>query len=164
MKHCNLIQAENGLYKAEGDVEPEAIIHTASQILLDRLIDGEALCSAPATKQFLQMALADSDEEHFGVIFLSSQHHVLDFEVLFNGTINQSSAHPRVVVKKALQHNAGAVILAHNHPSDVVEPSIADKHITEQLKEALTLIDIRVLDHIIVGRAETYSFAENGLI
>ena len=164
MKHCNLIQAENGLYKAEGDVEPEAIIHTASQILLDRLIDGEALCSAPATKQFLQMALADSDEEHFGVIFLSSQHHVLDFEVLFNGTINQSSAHPRVVVKKALEHNAGAVILAHNHPSGTLHPSQQDKTLTKKVVESAKLLDIPVLDHIICTDNGYYSFADEGLM
>lgn len=164
MMRNNLVQTDNGLYQANGDVAPEEIISTAANILLDRLINGEALCSADATKQFLQMALADDDNEHFAAIFLSSQNQVIAFETLFNGTINQASVHPRVVVKKVIEHNAGAIILAHNHPSDCIVPSEADKLITRILKEALDLIGVRVLDHIIVGRGDTFSFAEAGLM
>jgi DNA repair protein RadC len=100
----------------------------------------------------------------FACLFLDNQHHILEFEELFRGTIDSASVYPREVIKKALAHNAAAVIFAHNHPSGISEPSQADKLITDKLKQALALIDIRVLDHFIIGDGMPYSFAENGLL
>ena len=97
-------------------------------------------------------------------MYLDIQHRLLRYEELFFGTIDGASVHPREVVKRVLHHNAAAVILAHNHPSGIAEPSQADKHITQRLKSALMLIDVRVLDHMIVGDQEVLSFAERGLL
>jgi len=119
--------------------------------------------SPEATRRFLQAELRDKTQEVFAVLFLDNQHRVLAFERLFYGTINQAAVHPREVVKAALRHNAAAVILAHNHPSGVAEPSTADRDITLRLRDALQLIEVRLLDHIIVGNA-CVSMAERGLI
>ena len=100
----------------------------------------------------------------FACLFLDNQHRVILLEELFRGTIDGASVYPREVVKQALYHNAAAVIFAHNHPSGISEPSQADKHITEKLKQALSLFDIRVLDHFIIGDGQPYSFAEHGLL
>jgi len=100
----------------------------------------------------------------FAVLFLDNQHQVLKFERLFFGTLNAAAVYPRVVVEQALTHHAAAVILAHNHPSGVAEASIADKHITQKLEQALQLIDVRVLDHMIIAGHQCYSFAEHGEI
>lgn len=100
----------------------------------------------------------------FTCLFLDNRHRVITFEELFQGTINGASVFPREVVKKALSHNAAAVILAHNHPSGVAEPSEADRNITQQLSKALALVDIKVLDHLVVGDGETVSMAERGLV
>ena len=97
-------------------------------------------------------------------MFLDNQHHILKYEELFSGTIDGASVYPREVVKKSLQHNAAAVIFAHNHPSGISEPSQADKLITDKLKQALNLMDIRVLDHFIIGDGQPFSFAEHGLL
>jgi DNA repair protein RadC len=97
-------------------------------------------------------------------LFLDNQHRVIQFEELFIGTLDSASVYPREVIKRALQHNAAAVIFAHNHPSGVVEPSPADKQLTIKLKQALALLDISVLDHFIIGDGQPYSFAEHGLI
>jgi DNA repair protein RadC len=102
--------------------------------------------------------------EVFACLFLDTRHRVIAYEELFNGTIDGSSVHPREVVRRALHHNCAAVILAHNHPSGVCEPSHADKAITKRLQDALALVDVRVLDHFIVGDASPYSFAETGLL
>ena len=100
----------------------------------------------------------------FSVIFLDNRHRVISFEIMFRGTIDGSSVYPREVVKTALKHNAAATIFAHNHPSGDPEPSKADESITQRLKEALALVDIRVLDHLVVGSSEIVSFAERGLL
>ena len=106
----------------------------------------------------------DKDHEVFCCLYLDSRHRLMCFEELFRGTIDGASVHPREVVKQALARNATAVILAHNHPSGVAEPSQADELITARLRDALALVDIRVLDHFIVGEGQPYSFAEHGLV
>lgn len=115
-------------------------------------------------KAFCQLQLAALEHEVFGVLFLDSQHRLMVFSEMFRGTIDSASVYPREVAKAALQINAAAVIFAHNHPSGMPEPSQADIRITERLVEALKLLDIRVLDHIVVGGGDSVSFAERGLI
>ena len=125
---------------------------------------GDALQSVADTRRYLTARLRHEPHEVFACLFLDNRHRVLAFEELFYGTIDGASVHPRQIVKRALYHNAAALILAHNHPSGVAEPSRADEQITLRLKEALALVDIRVLDHVIVGDGEVISFAERGLL
>jgi DNA repair protein RadC len=125
---------------------------------------GPALSNPRATREFLRARLRDLDHELFCCLFLDNRHRVICFEEIFRGTIDGASVHPREVVKLALARNAAAVILAHNHPSGVAEPSQADEMITGRLREALSLVDIRVLDHIVVGDGACVSFAERGLL
>ncbi|MFT7527268.1 MAG: DNA repair protein RadC [Arenicella sp.] len=120
------------------------------------------LNSSDAVQQYLLSQLRDRHSEVFAVLFLDSQNRLIQYEELFQGTIDGASVYPREVVKSALRHNAAAVIFSHNHPSGVAEPSDADKHITQNLKQALDLVDIRTLDHIVVGDGYTVSFAERG--
>lgn len=142
----------------------QAVLEMARRHLLETLSRGDALESPEATARYLSLRLRDRPQEVFAVLFLDSRHRVIAFEELFFGTIDGASVHPREVVRRALAHNAGAVILAHNHPSGVAEPSGADHAITRRLKEALALIDVRVLDHIVVGDGVTVSFMERGLL
>ncbi len=140
-------------------------IAKALRILDSRMREpGIALTSPEATKSFLRLHLVEKYQEVFACLFLDNRHRVIKFEQLFFGTIDGASVHPREVVRKVIEHNAAAVILAHNHPSGVAEPSTADKRITDRLKEALALIDCRVRDHFVVGDSETVSFAEKGLL
>ena len=125
---------------------------------------GDVLSSPDKTRRFLQYHLGGHTREVFSCLFLDSQHRVLRCEDLFLGTLDGAAVYPREVAVRALQYNAAAVIFAHNHPSGVAEPSAADRRITERLCAALSLLDIRVLDHIIVGRGREYSFAEQGLL
>jgi DNA repair protein RadC len=122
-----------------------------------------ALANPRATRDFLSQQLQWRESEAFAAVWLDNRHRVVAFDVLFTGTIDGASVHPREVVKRCLAHNAAAVILAHNHPSGVAEPSQADELITYRLRDALALIDVRVLDHVIVG-TNTTSFAERGLL
>ena len=112
----------------------------------------------------MRLSLAEREHEVFVAVFLDAQNRVIETEELFRGTLTQTSVYPREVVKSALRHNAAAVILAHNHPSGVAEASQADQSLTETLKRALALVDVRVLDHFIVGRGRAFSFAEAGLL
>lgn len=148
----------------QGDV----IIKKALKVLEERMSyrrEGEAVMSNPeVAKNFLRLKLAERQAEVFAVMFLDNRHRLLRYEEMFFGTIDGASVHPREVVKRALEVNAAAVIFSHNHPSGVAEPSQADMHLTRRLKEALSLVDIRVLDHLIVGELEVTSFAERGLI
>ncbi len=123
-----------------------------------------ALESPQATRAYLRNVYGLYDHEIFGMIMLDNRHRLIRVEVMFRGTIDGASVHPREVVKTALENNAAAVVLFHNHPSGVVEPSQADELITMRLKDGLNLVDIRVLDHIIVTRTSHVSFAERGLI
>jgi DNA repair protein RadC len=128
------------------------------------MMTGSALANPRATREFLRSKLRDLPHEVFCCVYLDNRHRVIAFEELFRGTIDGASVHPREVVKEALARNAAAVILVHNHPSGLAEPSQADELITRRLKEALSLVDIRVLDHLVVGDGVCESFAERGLL
>lgn len=148
--------------------EEQDILQKAREIIASRFRAGRTLSSPQATADFLIHHFNGGDKplEHevFVAVWLDNHHRVLGVENLFTGTVNGASVYPREVVKRALGHNAAAVIFAHNHPSGGTEPSMADRQITDRLKEALKLVDVRVLDHVIVGGADTLSFAERGLI
>ena len=125
---------------------------------------GPALCGPAAARDYLRLKLAAEPHEVFAVVFLDSQHHVLACESLFRGTVDATPVYPRVIVQRALALNAAALILAHQHPSGNTEPSAADRAVTERVRSALTTVDIRVLDHFVIGKGTPYSFAENGLL
>ena len=139
------------------------ILASAANILEEKFTQTPTFSSAAETKSFLQFKLAALEHETFCIMHLNSQHHLIEFEELFRGTINAAAVYPREVVKSVLVHNASAVILVHNHPSGVPEPSESDKTLTRSLKTALALIDVPVLDHVVVGK-ECVSFAERGLL
>ena len=143
--------------------DEDEILFEAIQIHNRKLSKGESLTSPDKGKDCIQLKLAALEHEVFVCLFLDNQHRVIACDELFRGTIDGASIYPREVVKATLKHNAAALILAHNHPSGISEPSQADKVITEKLKAALGLIDVRVLDHFIVGET-VYSFAEHGLL
>lgn len=142
----------------------QAVLEMARRHFCEILQRGDALTSPDITRAYLSAQLRGYSYEVFACLFLDNQHRVLKLEELFRGTIDSASVYPREVAKAALQHNAAAVIFAHNHPSGISEPSQADRHITDKLKQALALFDIRVLDHFIIGDGLPYSFAENGLL
>lgn len=142
----------------------QAVLELSHRHLKETLQRGEFLQNPQTTQDYLSAQLRDLPYEVFACLFLDNQHRVIEFEILFQGTINGASVHPREVVRKTLKHNAAALILAHNHPSGIAEPSSADRHITKQLTEALALIDVRVLDHIVVGDGECVAFSERGWI
>ncbi len=130
----------------------------------EELKNGQPLESPRDAEKYLTMRLRDLRIEVFGCVFLDNRHRVIAYENLFEGTINGASVHPREVVRHVLDHDASAVIVAHNHPSGVAEPSQADVSLTKRLKEALALIDVRLLDHLVVGNGECVSLSERGLI
>ncbi|MFO1394174.1 MAG: DNA repair protein RadC [Steroidobacteraceae bacterium] len=142
----------------------QAAIELARRHYAELMQAGPALANPRATREFLRARLRDRDHEVFCCLFLDNRHRVICFEEVFRGTLDGASVHPRDVVKLALARNAAAVILAHNHPSGVAEPSTADEMITVRLRDALGLVDIRVLDHIVVGDGNCVSFAERGLL
>ena len=139
-------------------------IKVALQILDTRMRSGPLLASPTAVRDYLRLSLHDRGHEVFVCIFLDSQHRVIACDELFRGTLAQTRVYPREVVKAALAHNAAAVIFAHNHPSGVAEPSRADELLTQSLKQALALVDIRSLDHFVVAGSAVVSFAERGLL
>ncbi len=141
------------------------ILDQAKTILSEKLLrSSEPLTNPDDTKDFLIAHMAELEHEVFAVIFLDNRHRVISFRRMFRGTIDGASVHPREVVKACLQCNGAAVILSHCHPSGVAEPSRADEALTQRLKDALSLIDVRILGHIIVGGTETVSFAERGIL
>ena len=140
----------------------QAALELSRRYLLGRLARGQVLGSPADVRQFLQLKLRCLPHEVFACLFLDNRHRVIAFEELFRGTLDGASVHPREVVKATLRHNAAALILAHNHPSGVAEPSDADRLITRRLREALGLVDVRVLDHFVVGDGYAVSFAERG--
>jgi DNA repair protein RadC len=140
----------------------QAVLEMSRRHMESTLTRGDALTDVATTKQYLQQRLRAYPYEVFACLFLDNKHRMIAFDELFRGTIDGASVYPREVVKQALAHNAAAVIFAHNHPSGIAEPSQADYNITERLKAALQMVDIRVLDHIVVGDGETISFAETG--
>ncbi len=142
----------------------------ASKILMSRAMEADlmrnktALNSPGAVKEYLRLLIGGLQYEVFVAIFLDTQHRIIVTQEMFRGTLSQTSVYPREVVKAALAHNSAAVIFAHNHPSGICDPSQSDQLLTSTLKQALSLVDVRVLDHIIVGETSTLSFAEKGLI
>ncbi len=141
-----------------------AVLELARRAVAQRLQERTVLADPAAVKQFLQLNLAHRKHEVFMVCFLDAQNKLIEAEELFQGTLSQTSVYPREVVLKALHHHAAAVVLAHNHPSGLVQPSPADVALTQTLRAALGLIDVRVLDHIIVGPGQALSMAEQGLL
>ena len=147
-------------------IAQQRTITAALNLISERIATGSDYLTSPSrTFDFLRLYFAglDLEREHFVVLFLDSQHGVIETERLFSGTIDGAAVYPREIAKAALRRNAAAVILAHNHPSGLAEPSSADKRITDRIKAAMGLLDIRVLDHIIVGDG-CYSFAERGVL
>lgn len=142
----------------------QAVLELARRALKEKISSGAALSSPAAVRDYLRLKLQALPHEVFVALFLDAQNRVIEIEELFRGTLTQTSVYPREVVKRALARNAGAVIFAHNHPSGVAEPSHADETLTQALKQALALIDVRVLDHFIVAGAGVVSFAERGLL
>lgn len=147
-------------------VQNEDWIVQQAIVLLERRVfkAGPRLERPAAVRDYLRLKLVAEPNEIFVVVFMNSMHAVLAVEPMFHGTINATSVYPRVVLQRALQLNAAAVIFAHQHPSGTTEPSNADRLLTEQLKTALALIDVRVLDHFVIGQGAPYSFAESGLL
>jgi DNA repair protein RadC len=141
-----------------------AVLEIARRALAQQLQAGAVFDNPKAVKDYVGLHLGGRGNEVFSVLFLDTQHRLLALEDLFQGTLAHTSVHPREVVKRALALNAGAVILAHNHPSGLAEPSRADEFLTQTLKSALALVDVRVLDHLVVGRGLVTSFAERGLL
>ena len=142
----------------------EEVLNAARAHLSRRIRQGTTLASPQATRDYLSLQLGEREHEVFCLIHLDNRHRVIDWQELFRGTIDGASVFPREVVKEALSRNAAACILVHNHPSGVAEPSQADELITRRLKDALALVDIRVLDHLIVAGSDVLSMAERGLL
>ncbi|MGF1804059.1 DNA repair protein RadC [Aliivibrio sifiae] len=150
-------------YLKQQHYQENEILEHAAEILANRYVRGDAFSNPTATQDYLRYKLGNYEREVFAVLLLDSQHRLIEFKELFQGTVDAASVYPREVVKAVLEANAAAVIFAHNHPSGEPTPSQADKRITTRLKEALALIDVQVLDHIVVGET-CVSFAERGLI
>jgi len=142
----------------------QAVLELSQRHLFESLQRGDSLTDANATKLYFQAKMRDYQHEVFACIYLDNRNRIIQYSELFQGTLAGASVYPREVVKQALSYNAAAVIFAHNHPSGVAEPSLADKQITQQLRKALGLVEIRVLDHIIVGDGYCVSFTERGLL
>ncbi len=144
--------------------ELAAVFEIARRALGQQLAQTPVFDNPVAVKHFAALAIGALGFEVFAVLFLDNQHRLLKHEEMFRGTLTQTSVYPREVVRRALELNSAAVILAHNHPSGTAEPSRADEFLTQSLKSALQLVDVRVLDHLVVGRGEVVSFAERGLL
>lgn len=142
----------------------QAVLEMARRALAEEMHQRDALTSPTAVRDYLRLRLAGLQHEVFVVLFLDAQNRVLEVEELFRGTLTQTSVYPREVVKRALARNAGAIILAHNHPSGLAEPSQADRLLTDQLKAALALVDVKVLDHFVIAGNRSLSFVERGLL
>lgn len=163
-KVCSPLAPESAANQLISGVSDTEILHWAERILQKRFERSNYLTSPNATSEFLHVTFADDHRELFAMVLLNNQHSVIGYEILFLGTIDGAAVYPREVVKTALDYNAAAVIFTHNYPSGVAEPSQADRSITERLKRALDTIDVRVLDHLVVGGTEIVSFAERGFI
>ena len=145
-------------------VQLQANIEMSKRYLAEKMHKPDALNSVEQTQAFLLSKLRDQKQEVFAMLLLDSQHRLIKYRQMFYGTIDSASVYPRVLVKQALDDNAAAIILAHNHPSGVAEPSQADQHITRRIIDAMALVDIRVLDHFVIGDGVAVSFAQRGLI
>lgn len=151
------------VYAVERNDEDETIAR-ALDILSSRAKVGDNLSSPAIVRDWMRLRLGDLEHECFAVVYLNSQNSAIEFDIMFRGTLTQTSVYPREIVKAALAHNAAGVILAHNHPSGVVEASQADRMLTDTLKTALGMVDVKVLDHFIVSQSSFLSFAEKGWI
>jgi len=156
-----LIRDPSGEYRT---ATGEEVLNAARQVLARRVRRGTAMTSPQIVRDFLSAKLGDLEHEVFVALVLDSQHRLIQYIELFRGTLAHTSVYPREVVKTALMHNAAAMVFAHNHPSGVAEPSRADELLTQALKQALALVDVRVLDHFVVAGPATTSFAERGLL
>ncbi|EGR2323851.1 MULTISPECIES: DNA repair protein RadC [unclassified Vibrio] len=150
-------------YLTASQLSDHQVLEQAAEIIANKYLRGDVFSTPEATKDFLTYKLGNYEREVFAVLMLDNQHRLIEFKELFFGTIDAASVYPREVVQLVLETNAAAVIFAHNHPSGIPEPSQADKRITSRLKDALALVDVRVLDHFIVGES-CVSFAERGLV
>jgi len=144
--------------------ELAAVVEMARRALAQPLRDAPVFDEPQRVKDYVALHLGGLPQEVFAVLFLDGQHRLIEFERLFHGTLTQTSVYPREVLRQALRHNAGAVIPAHNHPSGVAEPSRADERLTQTIESALQLVDVRVLDHLVVGQGSVITFAERGLL
>ncbi len=142
----------------------QSVLELAKRTLLEQMMKADTLDTPQSVSQYLCMQIGQLSREQFYVLFLDAQNRLIQAECLFQGTLTQTSVYPREVVKRVLQHNAASVIFAHNHPSGIAAPSEADKRLTQALKNALSLVDVRVLDHFVVAGNNTYSFAQTGLL
>jgi len=158
-----VLQKQHGIGPAKS-AQLAAVLELSHRYLHESLLRGAPLESPQVTEQYLKSALRDCPHEVFACLFLDTRHRVIAFEELFHGTIDGATVYPRVVAEKALKHGAAALIAAHNHPSGISEPSLADQVITRRLKEALALLDIRLLDHFVIGDGTPVSMASRGLI
>jgi DNA repair protein RadC len=145
-------------------VEKQSLMTLALTMLEEQHRPGVVLTSPEDTRRYLRIRLAEYKNEVFGCLYLDNRHRIIEVAELFQGTIDGASVHPRVVVQKSLECNAAALLLFHNHPSGIAEPSHADEAITRRLKEALALIDVRILDHFVVTSGESISFAQKGIL
>lgn len=151
------------LFAADLPTSAQKTIREALILLACQLREpGASFTSGQAVRDWLRLHLAILEREEFSVLFLDNQHRLIAHETLFTGTLNSTEVHPRELIKAALKHNAAAVIIAHNHPSGHAEPSVSDSNITRRLKNALELVDIRLLDHMVVGGMDIVSYAERG--
>ena len=157
------LKAVRGLGPAKR-AELMAVMEMARRALAQQVASQPVFDAPQAVKDYVALHLGGRGQEVFAVLFLDAQHRLIRLETMFTGTLAQTSVYPREVVKRALVLNAGAVILAHNHPSGMAEPSRADEYLTQTLKTALALVDVRVLDHLVVGQGQVVSLAERGLI
>lgn len=142
----------------------QAVLELARRYMSERLAESDALTNSDLTRDYLRACMRDYQHEVFACLYLDNQHRVMSMEELFQGTIDGAAVYPREVVKRCLRNNAAAVIFAHNHPSGLAEPSQADIAITRRLQQALNTIDVRVLDHVVVGHSHAVSFADRGLL
>lgn len=156
-----MVQGRSGEYRP---ATTEELLLAAQQVLAGQVRGADVMDSPAAVRAFLKLRLGVLPHEVFAVIHLDAQHRVLDYVEMFRGTVNQTSVFPREIVKEALTRNSAALLLVHNHPSGAAEPSRADEVLTRNLKEALALVDVRVLDHLIVAGPTVLSFAERGLL
>jgi len=166
LKKDSVVSCVDDIYYFERGVSSKELIHTASCVMESMTVEkGEEFTNVSDVSSFVRMKLGMSQREVFAVIFLDNKHRLIKYSELFYGTVDSCTVHPREVVKKALELNAKAVVLAHNHPSGNIEPSQADRDITRKVKSALDTVDIRLLDHFVVSSLVQYcSFAERGLL